>query len=84
MADVERREVLNLVKRLDERELAAAKRYLEYLRDQGDPLLELLRAAPVDDEPVTKADRAAMRRAERDFAAGRTLTTKELKKKLGL
>lgn len=84
MSDVERREVLNLVKRLEKRELIAAKRYLEYLRDMSDPLLVRLSQAPLDDEPITKADRAAMRRADRDFAAGRTLTSKELKKKLGL
>lgn len=60
-----------LVDELPESELAVAKRFLEYLRDAGsDPLLRALAAAPVDDEPVTAEDLAAIREADEAIARG--------------
>ncbi len=60
-----------LVDQLPESELPAAKRFLEYLRDAGsDPFLRALAAAPVDDEPVTDEDLAAIREADEAIARG--------------
>ncbi|MSQ07578.1 MAG: hypothetical protein EXR54_01595 [Dehalococcoidia bacterium] len=38
---------------LPEGEWHAVKRYLEYLRNMGDPLIRALMEAPYDDEPTT-------------------------------
>ena len=55
-----------LVDDLPDRELAAAERYLEFLRDAGsDPLTEAMRRAPEDDEPFTEEDGAAVAEALR-------------------
>ena len=45
-----RESVHALIEALPDDELPAAKRYLEYLRDLGDPMMRLLAAAPMDDE----------------------------------
>jgi hypothetical protein len=49
-----------------------------------DAVLAALRAAPVDDEPLTDEDRAAIERGREDSRAGRVVTTDELRKRLGL
>jgi hypothetical protein len=50
----------------------------------GDPVLRALLAAPVDDEPVTPADDAALAEAEEDIRQGRVMPTAELRRRLGL
>jgi hypothetical protein len=84
MVNARRAEVHELIEQLQKDDLEAAKRYLEYLRDMGDPFLKKLREAPVDDEPETADERKRVEKANADLAAGRTLSTKALKKKLGL
>ena len=49
-----------LVDSLPEEEIHAAERYLEYLAEQGDPLLGVLSSATEVDEPLTDDDRAAL------------------------
>ena len=49
-----------LVDELPEEELHGAKRYLEYLRNMGDPVLRALREAPIDDEPSSPEERTAL------------------------
>ncbi len=62
-----------LVDELPKRELPAARRFLEYLRAAGsDPLIEAMRRAPEDDEPLSAADAAAITAAERALARGQT------------
>ena len=73
-----------LVDELPEEELGAAERYLEYLRDQGDPLLRRLLQAPGDDEPETEEERAAVWEAHEDLSAGRVQPLADVKKGLGL
>jgi hypothetical protein len=51
------------------------------LRAQQDPLLAALATAPLDDEEVTEEDRAALREAEADLTAGRTVSTDELRRR---
>lgn len=77
-------ELYRLVDQLPEGEWHAAKRYLEYLRNMGDPLLQALMAAPFDDEPETEEERAAVAEARGDFEAGREVTHEELKREFGL
>jgi hypothetical protein len=71
-------ELHRLVDALPEREVAAARRYLEYLRDVGsDPVLRAFMAAPEDDEPLTEEDEAAIREAEEEVARGEVIPWKE-------
>ncbi len=58
-----REQVHRLVDELPEDELDAAKRYLQYLRDQGDPFARVLAEAPEDDEPSTAEENASAREA---------------------
>lgn len=71
-------ELHRLVDALPEGEVAAARRYLEYLRDVGsDPVLRSFMAAPEDDEPLTKDDEAAIREAEEEVARGEAIPWEE-------
>ena len=49
-----------------------------------DPVWEAFLNAPLDDEPFTEEDELAIKEANEDFAAGRVITLKELKRRLGL
>ena len=69
-----------LVDELPEEELHGAKRYLEYLRNMGDPVLRALREAPIDDEPETPEERAAVLEAYKDLAEGRVVSFDEIKR----
>jgi hypothetical protein len=48
---------------LPEDELDAAKRYLQYLRDQGDPFARALADVPEDDEPTSPEEDDSARKA---------------------
>ena len=76
-------ELRRLIDELPESELHAAKRFLEYLRDQADPLLRALRNAPPDDEPETQEERQAVAEAWEDVRAGRLIPDEELWQRLG-
>lgn len=77
-------ELHRLVDELPKSELHSAKRFLEYLRNMGDPVLQALMEAPYDDEPETDEERAAVAEAQEDFKAGRVVSHQELKHELGL
>jgi hypothetical protein len=49
---------------------------------ERDPVLYSLFTAPEDDEPETDEERAAVAKAREDIAAGRVMTTAELRRKL--
>jgi len=72
-----------LIEQIPDSELTAAKRYLQFLRNV-DPVRKALDAAPIDDEPETEEEANAVRDAESDIRAGRSLTTEELKREIGL
>jgi hypothetical protein len=78
------RQVLHtLVDELPEPELPAARRFLEYLRQQSPDRLRLaLDAAPLDDEPVTADDLAAIREGFEEYARGETVPHEEVKRLL--
>ena len=78
----EREELQTLVAELPDEEVHAALRFVSFLRTQQDPLIATLAAAPPDDEEVTEEDRTALREAEADAAAGRLLSTDELRRRL--
>ena len=77
---VTRTALRKLVGQLPESELVAAHRYLCYLRDIGDPLLQALRNAPLDDEPETEEERKAVEEAWEDYHAGRVVSHEEVKR----
>ena len=77
-------ELHRLVDELPDSESHAAKRFLEYLRNMGDPVMRALMEAPEDDEPETEEERAAVTEAEEDFKASRVVSHQELKRELGL
>ena len=54
-----RDDLYRLVDELPENEIQAAKRYLEYLRSLGDPVLKALLEAPDDDESEGEEERVA-------------------------
>ena len=73
-----------LVDELPQDELLTAKRYLEYLRNMSDPLLKTLMEAPMDDEPETAEEKAAVAEAYEDLAAGRVVTFEDIKREFGV
>ena len=79
-----RDDLYRLVDELAESELHAAKRFLQYLRNMGDPVLRAMLEAPEDDEPETEVEHAAIVEAQEDFEAGRVVGHEELKKEFGL
>lgn len=58
-----RERIHRLVDELPDDELDAAKRYLQYLRDHGDPFARALADAPEDDEQTSPEEDASSRRA---------------------
>ncbi|WP_067936523.1 hypothetical protein [Alicyclobacillus kakegawensis] len=78
-----REDLHRLVNEIPDSELNAAQRFLEFLRDV-DPVRKALAAAPVDDEPETAEEIEGVEEAEADIRAGRTMTTDELRRELGL
>ena len=80
---MENRQALHtLVDELPEPELPAAKRFLEYLRQTADPFRLALDSAPVDDEPLTEDDLAAIHEGFDDRARGETVSHDEVKRLL--
>jgi len=64
---------------------AAAERMLAHLRGLGDdPVLRTLIDAPLDDEPESSEEKAAMEEGRAALASGDVLTDEELRSELGL
>lgn len=82
---MERESLHRLIDELPEGELNAARRYLEFIREKGtDSVRWALDHAPVDDEPERDEERQGVQEAEEDIRSGRTMSTDELKRELGL
>jgi hypothetical protein len=71
-----------LIDRIPEGELSAARRFLEYLASS--PAYRTALLAPPDDEPVTEADAQAIRRALDEVRAGKTVSHDEFLREFGL
>jgi hypothetical protein len=72
----------DLVDRIPEEELPAARRFLEYLAVS--PAYRAALSAPPDDEPVTDADDAAITRARDEIRAGQIVSHDEILREFGL
>ena len=71
-----------IVDRLSDDELDAAKRLLERLHsDKTDPMLKLLANAPYDDEPTTPEEDASCREAIEAAERGEFISAEETKRK---
>jgi predicted transcriptional regulator len=77
-----------LVDELPEQEIPAARRYLEFLRQQTpeprsvDPLRRALENAPLDDEELTAEDLAAIREGLEEKARGEVIPHEEIERRL--
>ena len=71
-----------LVDELPKKELPVAKRYLEYLRNMGDPVLRAFMEAPEDDEPETKEERALVEEARQEYLRGEARPWEEIREEL--
>jgi hypothetical protein len=75
-----------LIDELPEVELLALERFAEFLHArtlEGNPLLQFLAGAPVDDEPLTDEDRSAVAASYHAPFEGR-VHQQELRRNLGL
>lgn len=71
-----------LIDQLSEHELTTAERVLTKLRHENDPVSRALANAPIDDEPLTPEEEAALTEGYADLAAGRTVSDDELWRRL--
>ncbi len=72
----------NLVDRIPEEQLPAAKLFLEYL--VVNPAYRSALSAPPDDEPLTQADAAAIAHARDEVRAGKVVSHDEVLREFGL
>jgi len=72
----------DLVNRIPEEELPAAKRFLEYLA--ASPAYRAALSAAPDDEPVTEGDARAIALARDDVREGRVVPHEEILREFGL
>ena len=73
-----------LIEQLPEEEIHAAVRYLEYLKDRGDPYLKFLMSVSEEDEELTDRFERELDRAWEDIDGGRVISSNQLKQELGL
>jgi hypothetical protein len=73
-----------LIDELPESELAAAERFLNYLRATADPVLRALLEAPLDDEAETDEERHAVQEAREELARGEVRTLEEVRRELSV
>jgi hypothetical protein len=73
-----------LIDELPESELAAAERFLHYLRATADPVLRALLEAPLDDEPETDEERRLVYEGREELARGEVRTLEGVRRELGL
>lgn len=79
-----RQNLHRLVEDLPETEITRAQRLLEVLREMAEPPHFTLENAPEDEEAETPEEAAAVAEAWREHKEGKSLTTDELKRSLGL
>ncbi len=77
-----REAVRRLVDELPEAELQSARRFLEYLRNLGDPVYRAFLEAPLDDEPLTPEEEAAIREGQAEYRAGKARPWEEVRAEL--
>jgi hypothetical protein len=72
-----------LIDELPDGEVDEAERYLRALQIE-DPVLRSLELAPIDDEPLTPEEEAALQEGRDALARGEALTMEQLRRELGL
>ena len=65
-------------------EIQVAVRYLEYLKDRGDPYLKFLMSVPEEDEELTGKFQRELDKAWKDFDDGQVISSNQIKQELGL
>ncbi|MFN7925929.1 MAG: hypothetical protein U0Q16_37875 [Bryobacteraceae bacterium] len=68
MTTVERETAINLLERMDGEQLMAAVRFMQFLL--LDPVARAAATAPIDDEPVSEAERARIRETHAFIKSG--------------
>ena len=81
---VTRERLHELVDQLSPDQLANAARALEAVRQSESPRDRALVNAPIDDEPETPEEAAAVAEAWEDVRAGRVITDADLHRELGI
>ena len=71
-----------LVDELPKKELPVAKRYLEYLRNMGDPVLRSFMEAPEDDKEETEEETAMIEEARQESLRGEARPWEEVREEL--
>ena len=71
-----------MVDELPKKELPVAKRYLEYLRNMGDPVLRSFMEAPEDDEEETEEETAMIEEARQEYLRGEARPWEEVREEL--
>jgi hypothetical protein len=79
-----RNELHQIVDILTGEELRDARRYLLYLHHLADPATRSMLEAPIDDEPLTEEELAAVEEGRRSLLEEEAITTEELRRQLGL
>jgi predicted transcriptional regulator len=83
IADTLRARIQRVVDDLPLEELYAIERYVSYLRDFAhEPALRAYIEAPLDDEPETPEEQAAVEEALEDVRAGRVVSHEEARQRL--
>ena len=77
-----RKTLHDLIDRIPDGELSAARRFLEYLA--SNPAYRAALAAPPDDEPVTSSDAEAIAKVREDLRAGRAVSHEDVLREFGL
>lgn len=85
MVSARRQEAISaLLEQLPEKTLVKVQKYIEdEVRALKDPVFRSLLNAPLDDEPLTAAERRAIAEAREDFANGRTISHEEMMRLYG-
>jgi hypothetical protein len=74
----------DLVESLPSEDVPTALRILEALNSSSDPVPLAFRDVPIDDEPETEEERAAVAEARRDLEEGRVIPHNEVMRNFGL
>ncbi len=83
-AAVLREDIHLLVDELPNKELHGVKRFLAYLRNSSDPMIQKWIEAPYAEESLTKEEESAIDEAWDDVRSGNVLTMDQMKDELGL
>jgi hypothetical protein len=74
----------DLIESLPSEDVPTALRILEALNSSSDPVPLALRDVPIDDEPETEDERAAVAEARREIEEGKGILHDEAMRRLGL